>query len=231
MSAHAATRDEWLKARLALLQKEKALTHLRDEIAAERRALPQVRVDKDYMFDGPGGKIRLADLFAGKSQLIIYHFMLGPEWNEPCKSCSFWAEHFDGVRTHLAHRDTELVAVSRAPLAKIEELKARFGWRFPWLSSRDSDFNFDFGVSFTAEDDGAMRYNFGAQKASKGEMPGLSVFAKDEAGAVFHSYSTYARGLDALNGTYQLLDLTPKGRNEEGLAWPAAWVRLKDRYE
>jgi predicted dithiol-disulfide oxidoreductase (DUF899 family) len=227
-----ATRNPaWPPARLALLEKEKALTRLRDEIAAERRALPRLRIDKPYVFAGPQGPARLADVFAGKSQLIIYHFMLGPDWREPCKSCSFWAEHFDSIRVHLAHRDVELVAVSRAEAARIDAIKARFGWRFPWYSSLASDFNFDFAVSFTADQDGQMLYNFGGKKASTGEMPGLSVFAKDEAGAVFHAYSTYARGLDALNGTYQLLDLTPKGRDEGGLPWPMAWVQHKDRYD
>jgi predicted dithiol-disulfide oxidoreductase (DUF899 family) len=224
-------RDEWLEARRALLAKEKALTRLRDEVAAERRALPRRRIDKDYVFAGPGGRLRLGDLFAGLSQLVVYHFMLGPTATEPCKSCSFWAEQYDALRVHLAHRDTELCAVSRAPLAKIEAVKARFAWRFPWYSSGESDFNFDFGVSFTEAEDGQPLYNYGFNKASKGELPGLSVFVKDASGAVFHTYSTYARGLDALNGTYQLLDLTPKGRQEEGLPWPMAWVRHKDRYE
>lgn len=220
-----------LKARLALLEKEKTLTHLRDEIAAERRALPPLRTDKAYTFAGPSGPAILADLFGGKTQLIVYHFMLGPDWIEPCKLCAFWAEHFDSIRVHLRRRDVELIAVSRAPIAKIKELKARFGWRFPWYSSLDSDFNFDFAVSFREDQDGRMLYNFGERKASKGEMPGLSVFAKDGEGAVFHTYSTYARGLDALNGTYQMLDLTPKGRDEIGLPWPMAWVRHKDRYD
>lgn len=226
----AASNPAWLKARVALLKKEKALTQLRDEIAAERRELRQVQIDKNYVFAGPEGPATLAGLFGKKSQLIVYHFMLGPDWIEPCKSCSFWAEHFDSMRVHLERRDVELVAVSRAPIAKIEELKARFGWRFPWYSSLDSDFNFDFAVSFSEDQDGQMLYNFGRQKASKGELPGLSVFAKNDAGVVFHTYSTYARGLDALNGTYQMLDLTPKGRDESGLPWPMAWVRHKDKY-
>jgi predicted dithiol-disulfide oxidoreductase (DUF899 family) len=225
-----ASREVWLARRRALLAKEKALTKLRDELAAERRMLPGVRIDKDYRFEGVAGRHGLADLFSGKSQLIVYHFMLGPDWSEPCRSCSFWAEHFDGARVHLAERDTELVAISRAPIARIIEIRERFGWRFPWVSSLGSDFNFDFGVSFTDEQDGKALYNFASQKAIKGEMPGLSVFLKDEAGTAFHTYSTYARGLDALNGTYQLLDLTPKGRDEGGLPWPMAWVRHKDRY-
>lgn len=225
-----ADREEWLAARRALLVREKDLTKLRDEVAALRRALPRVAVGKPYVFVGPAGRSSLGDLFAGKSQLIVYHFMLGPKATEPCKSCSFWAEHYDAIRVHLVHRDTELVAVSRAPTDKIEAVKARFGWRFPWYSSGEGDFNFDFGVSFTEEQDGRRLYNFGTQEASQGEMPGLSVFTKDEAGRVFHAYSTYSRGLDALNGTYQLLDLTPRGRDEGGLPWPMAWVKHKDRY-
>jgi predicted dithiol-disulfide oxidoreductase (DUF899 family) len=224
-------KDEWLAARRALLAKEKELTRFRDEVAAARRAMPQCRIDKDYVFAGPGGQLRLGDLFAGRSQLIVYHFMLGPNATEPCKSCSFWAEQFDALRVHLVHRDTELAVVSRAPLVKIEAVKARFAWRFPWYSSGESDFNFDFGVSFTEEQDGRMLYNYGSNAASKGELPGLSVFVKDAKGDVLHAYSTYARGLDALNGTYQLLDLTPKGRQEDGLPWPMAWVRHKDRYD
>ena len=224
------TRDEWLTARRALLAKEKALTRLRDEVAAERRALPWVPVAKDYRFAGPAGPARLADLFAGRSQLVLYHFMLGPDWTEPCKSCSFWAEHFDAIRVHAGERDVELAAASRAPLPKIESIRARFGWRFPWVSSLGSDFNADFGVTFTPEQEGKPLYNFGERPAMKGEMPGLSVFARDAAGQVFHTYSTYARGLDALNGTYQIFDLVPRGRGEAGLPWPMVWVRHKDRY-
>jgi len=221
-------RERWRAARMTLLAKEKALTRLREEIAAERRALPRAPVE-DYVFDGPKGKVRLSDLFNGKSQLIVYHFMLGPNAENPCKSCSFWAEHFDSIRVHLPHRDAELVAVSRAPIAKIEQVRERMGWRFPWVSSNANSFNFDFGVSFTKEQDGQKLYNFDTQSASEGELPGLSVFERDAGGALFHSYSTYARGLDALNGTYQMIDLLPKGRNEGGKAM--AWVRHKDRYE
>ena len=227
---HVVPREDWLKARLALMAKEKALTRMRDELAAERRALPAVRVEQDYVFDAMGGKQTLADLFQGNSQLIVYHFMLGPDWENPCKSCSFWAEHFDGVRTHLTRRDANLVAVSRAPLSKILELKQRFGWRFPWVSSLGSTFNFDFGVSFTDAQDGVLLYNFATQQASRGELPGLSVFAQNADGAILHTYSTYARGLDALNGTYQLLDVLPQGRNEDERN-PTSWLRLKDRYE
>jgi predicted dithiol-disulfide oxidoreductase (DUF899 family) len=226
-----AMRQTWLDARLRLMQKEKALTRLHDEIAAERRALPMVEVVADYRFDTPDGERTLAELFDGKSQLIIYHFMLGPDAQSPCKSCSFWAEHFDGIRTHLLHRDANLIAVSRAPLAKIDALKQRFGWRFPWVSSGRTRFNFDFGVSFQEEDIGAKAYNFGTQEARLSELPGLSVFLKDESGRVFQTYSAYSRGLDGVNGTYQMLDLLPKGRAEEGLSYSMAWLRLKDEYQ
>ncbi|MBM3620799.1 MAG: DUF899 domain-containing protein [Alphaproteobacteria bacterium] len=226
-------REDWLDARRTLLRREKELTRLRDEVAALRRALPRVRIDKDYVFTGPSGPVSLAALFAGRGQLIVYHFMLGPDWNEPCKSCSFWAEHHDATRVHLAHRDVELAAVSRAPISKIAQVKERFGWRFPWVSSLDNDFNFDFGVSFPPSDGKPAKpnYNFGTQTFGGGEAPGLCVFMRDESGAIFHTYSTYSRGLDALNGTYQLLDLVPKGRDEGGFDFPMAWVRLKDRYD
>ncbi len=224
-----ANREEWLKARLALLEKEKALTRLRDEIAAERRALPRVRVDKSYVFDAPGGKQSFSDLFGSKSQLLVYHFMFGPDAEQPCKICSFWAEHYDGVRAHLKQRDVEFVVVSRAPPAKLEAFRARMGWRFPWVSSHGTSFNEDFGVTFAAEQEGKPLYNYGSQNAMKGEMPGASAFVR-EGNDVFHSYSTYARGLDALNGTYQWLDLAPKGRDEAGLPWPASWVKFKDQY-
>lgn len=231
MTGHAsASRADWLAARRALLDKERALTRMRDDLAAERRALPWVRVDKDYRFAGPSGEVSLGDLFAGRSQLVVYHFMLGPDWIEPCKSCSFWAEHYDAMRVHLPQRAVELIAVSRAPIHKIEELKARFGWHFPWVSSLGSDFNFDFGVSFTAEDEGKPLYNYGLRPASKGEMPGLSVFVREGDG-IFHTYSAYGRGMELLNGTYQVLDMVPKGRDEAELPWPMAWVRHKDRYE
>ncbi len=226
-----ATREAWLEARLALMRKEKALTRLHDEIAAERRALPRILVETDYRFDTPDGERTLPELFDGKSQLIIYHFMLGPNAQAPCKSCSFWSEHFDGIRTHLLHRDANLIAASRAPLAKIVEVKQRFGWRFPWVSTGRSRFNFDFGVSFTEEDIGKKLYNLGLQKAANGELPGLSVFLKDDAGKVHHTYSTYARGLDGLNGTYQMLDVLPHGRGEDGLTHSMSWLRLKDQYE
>lgn len=220
---------DWLAARRALLEREKALTRLGDEIAAERRALPKAPVGKDYVFAGPDGPAALVDLFAGKSQLIVYHFMLGPDWTDPCPSCSFWAEHFDGIRVHLSQRDVELVAVSRAPIAKIEQVRMRMEWRFPWVSSLDSDFNFDFGVSFVRSEAPPQEpnYNFGAQTFPGEEAPGVSAFLRED-DVVLHTYSAYARGLDALNGTYQLLDIAPRGRDEDGLEFPMAWLRLKN---
>ena len=223
-------KEEWLTARRALMVREKELTRLRDEVAAARRALPWEKIGQDYVLGGETGPVSLGDLFAGQSQLIIYHFMLGPGWEKPCKSCSFWAEHYDAIRVHLVHRDTELAAVSSAPYADIARVKARMGWRFPWVSSFGSPFNHDCGASFAAEDIGRKLYNHGTQTAFMGEMPGLSVFAKDETGAIFRTYSAFARGLDALNATYQMLDLTPKGRDEAGFRMPMEWVRLKDEY-
>jgi predicted dithiol-disulfide oxidoreductase (DUF899 family) len=223
------SRDAWLRARKELLAAEKALTRQRDQLTQQRQALPVVRVDKNYRFDAPGGAKSLGELFGNASQLIVYHFMLGPTAELPCRSCSFWAEQYDGIRVHLVHRDVNLVCVSRAPLTKIEQVRARMGWQFPWLSSHGSDFNADFGVTYDETQAGQLLYNFGTQPARVGESPGLSVFVRDGA-EVFHSYSTYARGLDSLNATYQLLDLVPKGRDEAQLPWPMAWVKLKDEY-
>jgi predicted dithiol-disulfide oxidoreductase (DUF899 family) len=224
--------DEWLAARKELLAKEKALTRARDQLAAERRELPWVKVNKTYVFDTPAGKKTLADLFGEKSQLFVYHFMLGPGWDEGCPNCSFLADQFDGAIVHLAERDVAFVVVSRAPLAKIEAFKRRMGWRFPWVSSYGGDFNFDYHVSFKPDAMGAEGdYNYAGQKIGSDEMPGASVFYKDANGAVFHTYSTYARGLDLLIGPYNFLDLTPKGRDEADLPWTMAWVRHHDRYE
>jgi predicted dithiol-disulfide oxidoreductase (DUF899 family) len=227
------SREQWLVARKAHLAREKELTRLRDALSAERRALPWVRVEKRYVFDGPRGTETLADLFRGRSQLIVYHFMLGPGWKEGCKSCSFLADHIDGARVHLAHRDVTLVAVSRAPFAEIEAFKARMGWGFDWVSSHGSDFNADYQVSFTPAEmaQGKVSYNYETQEFDSEEAPGASVFYKDVAGAVFHTYSAYARGLDMLVGTYNYLDLVPKGRDEDGLSFTMAWVRHHDRYE
>ena len=224
--------DEWTKARKAFLAKEKEFTQARDRLSAERRALPWVKVDKAYVFDTPQGKKTLAELFDGRSQLIVYHFMLGPGWEEGCQSCSYLADHFDGATIHLAQRDVTFLAVSRAPLAEIEAFKRRMGWKFPWVSSSGNDFNFDFHVSFKEDEVGKnVEYNYERQEIDSDEMPGASVFYKDETGAVFHTYSAYARGLDILVGAYNFLDLTPKGRDEDQLPWTMAWVRHHYKYE
>jgi predicted dithiol-disulfide oxidoreductase (DUF899 family) len=201
-------------------------------LAEARRRLPWVRVDKDYVFDHRAGKKTLADLFGDKSQLVVYHFMFDPEWEGGCKSCSFWADNFERSVVHLAHRDVQLVAVSRAPLAKLTKFAKRLGFTFEWVSSFESDFNFDFGVSFTPEQlkSGVVEYNFVEQKAFGSEMPGISVFYKDESGSVFHTYSTYQRGLDTMNATYQYLDLVPKGR-DEAASGNMGWLRYRDSYE
>jgi predicted dithiol-disulfide oxidoreductase (DUF899 family) len=227
------SKDEWLAARKAHLAHEKELTHLRDRLSAERRQLPWVKVDKNYAFDAPGGKKTLADLFQAHSQLLIYHFMFGPEWKEGCPSCSFVCDHLDGAVPHLAARDVTLTMVSRAPLAQIETFKKRMGWRFPWVSSFGGDFNYDYHVSFKPQDwkDGKIDYNYTMQKFPNNEAPGASVFYKDPAtGEIFHTYSTYGRGLDSFVGTYTLLDLVPKGRDEDQLPFSMQWVRYHDRY-
>jgi predicted dithiol-disulfide oxidoreductase (DUF899 family) len=227
------SRDEWVAARIEHLRKEKELTRQRDQLAAERRELPWVKVDKTYVFDGPNGKEKLPDLFGGRSQLMVYHFMFGPDWEAGCPSCSLLADHFDGAAVHLAQRDVTLVAVSRAPLAKIEAFRKRMGWRFKWVSSNGSDFNRDYHVSFTKEemDAGHAYYNYAKGGFPSEEGPGLSVFHKDPSGTVFHTYSTYARGLEVVLGAYMFLDMAPKGRDEGALPWTMAWVRHHDRYE
>lgn len=223
--------QEQRAARLALLAREKELNRLRDELAAERRRLPWVALAKEYQFDSPDGRVTLRDLFRGRSQLIVHHFMLGPGWGEGCPLCSFWADSFDGMPVHLAARDTSFTAVSRAPLAEIMAYRARMGWSFPWVSSAPSDFNYDFGVSFTPEQRrGGAEYNYRHVDKPAEEQPGLSVFAIDDHGQVCHTYSTYSRGLDPINSGYQLLDLTPKGRDEGQLPWTMAWVRRHDSY-
>jgi predicted dithiol-disulfide oxidoreductase (DUF899 family) len=223
---------EWLVARKDLLTREKELTRLRDEVSRHRRELPWVRVDKEYIFDGPDGKETLADLFDGRSQLIVYHFMLGAGWEEGCKSCSYLADHFDGANWHLPHRDVTFVVVSRAPLSEIERYKKRMGWRFKWVSSHRNDFNFDYHVSATKDEQakGKMYYNYTTQHWTNDEMPGLSVFYKDKVGDIFHTYSTYARGLDIFVGAYNFLDLVPKGRDEDHLDFTMDWVRRHDQY-
>ncbi|HKD99818.1 MAG TPA: thioredoxin family protein [Planctomycetota bacterium] len=231
--AHAVVaRAEWLRARTALLAREKELTRLRDELGRERRRLPWVRVEKRYVFDGPGGKETLSDLFDGRGQLAVYHFMFGPEWTEGCPSCSLVSDHIDGAVVHLAQRDVTFVAISRAPLAKIEAFRKRMGWRFKWVSSGGSDFNADYHVSFGKEEmaAGRMEYNYSTTAFPSDEAPGMSIFAKDAAGDVFHTYSAYARGLDHLLVAYGVLDLVPKGRDEDALDFPMAWVRHHDRY-
>jgi predicted dithiol-disulfide oxidoreductase (DUF899 family) len=227
------SQDQWVAARKALLAKEKEFTQARDQLSAARRELPWVKVDKTYVFEGPAGRETLVDLFGGRSQLMVYHFMLGPGWKEGCPSCSFLADHFDGAAIHLVQRDVTLVVVSRAPLAEIEAYKRRMGWRFKWVSSFGSDFNHDFHVSFTPEEkaSGRVEYNYAMGSFPSEEAPGLSAFAKNDTGEVFHTYSTYARGLDILVGAYNFLDMAPKGRDEDGLAWSMAWVRHHDRYD
>lgn len=225
-------REQWLAQRLALLAREKELSRLGDELAEARRALPWVRMDKRYVFDTPEGPRELAELFDGHSQLLVQHFMLGPDWEQGCKSCSYMADHTDGMLAHLAARDVSFVAISRAPLAKIERFRRRMGWNFRWVSSHGSDFNRDFGVSFTPAEVAAqsMHYNFAQQPFANDEMPGVSVFVKNDAGEVFHTYSTYGRGVEVMMGTYRLLDLTPRGRHEDGLDHTMGWVRHHDRY-
>ena len=230
--ARVVSEAEWLVARKDLLSREKELTRLRDEVSRHRRELPWVKVDKEYVFDGPNGQETLADLFDGRSQLIVYHFMFGPDWEEGCKSCSYLADHFDGANWHLRHRDASFVVISRAPLPKLGAYKKRMGWRFKWVSSYGNDFNFDYHVSATEEEQakGKMHYNYQVQEWVNEEMPGLSVFHKDEEGDVFHTYSTYARGLDILVGAYNFLDLVPKGRDEDDLDFTMEWVRRHDQY-
>ena len=225
--------DEWLAARRALLAEEKALLKAHDALAAKRRALPWVKVEKRYEFEGPDGRETLSDLFDGRSQLIVKHFMLGPDWEEGCVGCSFGADQLDGQLVHLVNHDVMLVAVARAPLAKIQAFQKRMGWHFKWVSSFGSDFNFDYHVSFTDEDRARDRafYNFELGRYMSDEMPGFSVFCKDEAGQVFHTYSVFARGTDQLGSTYSLLDLTPKGRNEPPGGNLTAWVRHHDKYD
>jgi predicted dithiol-disulfide oxidoreductase (DUF899 family) len=224
------SREEWLAARKALLVKERAMTHALDALRAERRQLPWVRIDKPYLFEGPEGETALADLFGGRSQLAIYHFMLTPGSDHVCPGCSFTADHIDAARQHFEHADLAFAAVSHAPLKRIEEVRERMGWTFNWLSSHDSDFNFDFGVSFTPEDRaaGLAVYNYGTLIRTSPDMFGTSIFVKDEKGDIFHTYSTYHRGTELLMGAFNWLDLTPKGRNEaEGTM---SWLRLHDQY-
>ena len=227
------SQKEWLEARKALLAKEKSLTRQRDALNAERLNLPWVKVEKNYVFDGPRGKVSLGDLFCGRSQLIVYHFMFGPGWKEGCPSCSMLGDGFDGAVTHLANRDVTLVAISRAPLSEIQAFRQRMKWGFKWYSSFGNDFNFDYHVSFTKEEAAKkeMYYNYVVQNFPSEEGPGACVFYKDATGNVFHTYSTFGRGLEGGLMAYNYLDIAPKGRNEEALPHPMAWVRHHDRYQ
>jgi predicted dithiol-disulfide oxidoreductase (DUF899 family) len=224
---------QWLAARKAFLAKEKEFTRRRDKLNRERRALPWEKVEKTYVFDGPTGQETLADLFANRSQLVVYHFMFNPEWNEGCPSCSFWADNFNGVIVHMNQRDVTFVAISRAPLAKIEPFKRRMGWGFKWVSSFQNDFNYDYNVSFRPEDLKRKRasYNYRKVDFDFADREGMSVFYKDKTGAVFHTYSAYARGIDVFNTAYNYIDVVPKGRDEDGLDFTQAWVRYHDKYQ
>lgn len=226
------SREQWLTAREELLKKEKEFTRLRDELSQQRREMPWVKVDKDYQFKGSNGDNSLSDLFGSSRQLIVYHFMMGPDWEEGCPSCSFWADNYNGIDIHLQHRDTQLVTISRNPLSAIQSYKERMKWDFEWFSSLDSDFNFDYGVSFdeTQKERGKIDYNYQTQGFYNEEMPGISVFCKSESGEIFHTYSCYSRGLDMMNAAYHYLDLTPKGRDEDDLEFSMAWLRRRDQY-
>ncbi|HUO17434.1 MAG TPA: thioredoxin family protein [Verrucomicrobiae bacterium] len=230
-AAKVVSHEQWVAARKEFLAKEREFTHLRDELSKKRRELPWEKVEKQYKFEGPEGKETLADLFDGRSQLLVYHFMLGPGWKEGCPSCSYIADSFDGITIHLAARDTTFLAISRAPLSEIEAFKERMGWRFRWVSSFGSDFNYDYHVSRSEQEPekGHVYYNYEMVEFPSEERPGASAFYKRD-GEVFHTYSTYARGLDILVPTYNWLDLTAKGRDEDQLAHPMAWVRHHDKY-
>ena len=228
------SRTEWIEASRRFLAKEKELTRLRDELSRERRDLPWERVEKSYVFEGPTGKVTFDDLFAGKSQLVVYHLMFAPEAEAACRGCSFWADNFNGTIPHLEQRDVSFVAVSRAPVAKLQAFANRMGWTFKWVSCAGNDFNYDYQASFRAEDvsNGTALYNFERNTEQMPDKPGFSVFFKDKdaKGTTFHTYSTYARGIDPMNVAFQLLDLVPKGRNEDGLPHPMSWVKLRDQY-
>ncbi|WP_159009191.1 DUF899 family protein [Bradyrhizobium sp. S69] len=226
-----ATHEQWLAARLELLAAEKEFNRQRDALTRRRMAMPWEHVEKSYLFEGPDGALSLADLFGGRSQLIVYHFMFAPDWEEACKSCSFWADNFNGIPVHLGHRDVTFTAVSLAPLARIAAYKKRMGWSFPWVSSHGSDFNFDYQASFTPDQIAAgTYYNYQVQPNKVSEQVGISVFARNGRGELFHTYSCYSRGVDMLNGAYHYLDLVPKGRDEDDLQFSMAWLRRHDQY-
>lgn len=225
--------EEWLEARRQLLAREKEFTRERDRLSQERRELPWERVDKEYVFEGAAGRITLAELFGPHSQLVVYHFMYPPDWEDGCPHCSFWADSFDGIDVHLAQRDVRFVAVSRSPYTKLAAFQRRMGWTFDWFSASDTDFTYDFGVAFTEADRaaGQAMYNYVLGDPGISDREGISVFCKDDDGSIYHTYSAYARGIDMVNGAYHFLDLTPKGRDEQGHDNPQFWVRHHDRYE
>jgi predicted dithiol-disulfide oxidoreductase (DUF899 family) len=232
MNQRTVSREEWLAERTALLEKERAFTHARDALSAARRQLPRVRIE-DYTFEGSNGPVRLSELFRGKSQLIIFHFMFNPDWSAGCKSCSFWADNFERIVVHLRARDANLAAVSRAPITKLEAFKRRMGWTFEWVSCGASgEFNHDFGAYLTPEDLArpGNNTNYGTRRFTIADVPVISVFARDGDGSLYHTYSTYSRGLDMLNGAYHYLDLLPKGRDEDALPYHMDWLRLRDEY-
>ncbi len=226
------SREEWLTQRKQLLEREKAFTRERDALSAARRELPWVRIDRDYVFDGENGPVRMAELFGDCSQLIVYHFMFGKDWENPCVSCSFWADNFNGIEPHLNARDTAFAAISRGPLDKLLAVRKRLGWNFPWLSSGNTTFSEDFHASFPddRDPDDMVEYNYRETKISINDLPAISVFAKGGDGSLYHTYSAYSRGLDLLNGAYNYIDLTPKGRDEPSEGNPMHWVRLHDSY-
>jgi predicted dithiol-disulfide oxidoreductase (DUF899 family) len=225
--------QQWLAARTAFLAKEKEFTRLREELSRQRQALPWERVEKQYVFEGPNGKESLADLFDGRSQLVVYHFMFAPEWDEGCKHCSFWADNFNPIAIHLNHRDASFAAISRAPISKIERFRTRMGWTFKWVSSGQNDFNYDYQASFTPDQiaSGTAVYNYAKLNMDMSDLQGVSVFYRDDTGVLFHTYSSYARGIDMMNTAYQYLDLVPKGRDEDHLDFAQEWVEYHDRYQ
>jgi predicted dithiol-disulfide oxidoreductase (DUF899 family) len=226
------SQDEWLEARKHLLTQEKEFIRLRDRLSQQRRELPWVKVAKNYVFEGPRGKETLADLFEGRSQLVVYHFMFAPDEEGGCRSCSFWADGFNSIGVHVNQRDVTMVAISRAPIEKLEAFKRRMGWNFKWLSSGSNDFNYDYHVSFTPEAlENEVEYNYAKRKTDSPDLPGVSVFYQDSKANIFHTYSAYSRGIDILNPAYNYLDLVPKGRDEAELEWTMAWVRYHDQYE
>jgi len=233
MQQNIVSKEEWLVARKEFLAKEKAFTKARDELSRQRRNLPCVRVEKDYVFEGTDGPQTMDELFKDKNQLIIYHFMLGPDWEEGCMACSLWADNFEGIEVHLAHRDVSLVVIADAPQAKLAAYKKRMGWTTPWFSAHNTSFNKDFHVAFTPEElaTKSAYYNYRSGPFPVDQASGVSVFLKDDNANIYHTYSCYSRGLDMLNGAYHYLDLTPKGRDEDGLPHTMSWLRRHDQYE